>query len=194
MLDQAKEKSLSKLISKMLRHTPEEFGIVLDQEDGSCSIDTLLTAIQAQPKWAWIVQEHIEQVVSQSEKQRFEMIDARIRARYGHSHDRVSYAPADPPSILYHGTNKKALASILKEGLSPMNRQYVHMSEGTHFAIVAGSRRGELVMLEVDTLSAKQSGITFYYGGNEVWLADHIPAASCSVMKGTKEKEESIHE
>lgn len=181
MLDQAKEKSLSKLISKMLRHTPEAFGLVLDPEDGSCTVDALLASIQAQPKWGWVAKEHIELVVLQSDKQRFEIIDTRIRARYGHSHDRVHYTSAEPPAILYHGTNKKALTSIMLEGLKPMSRQYVHLSEGTHFATLAGSRRGELVILEVDTSSAKQSGVTFYYAGNEVWLADHVPAASLTI-------------
>lgn len=169
MLNQEIEKSLSKMMTKLLRHTPEEFGVVLDPEDGSCSIDTLLAAIQAQPKWSWVKQEDVEQVVRNSDKQRFEIKDERIRARYGHSHQKVRYNPGEPPAVLYHGTNKKALPSILQEGLSPMSRQYVHLSEGTHFATLAGRRRGELVILKVDTLSAKQLGVTFYYAGNEVW-------------------------
>jgi putative RNA 2'-phosphotransferase len=193
MLYQAMEKSLSKMMTKILRHTPDDFGVILDPVDGSCTLSTLLEAIQAQPKWAWVRQEDIEQVVRNSDKQRFEIDGGRIRARYGHSHDKVQYAPADPPAILYHGTNKKALPSILKEGLSPMGRQYVHLSEGTQFATLAGSRRGELVILKVDTLTAKQLGVTFYYAGNEVWLADRVPHESCSVME-TKEKEQSNHE
>lgn len=181
MLYQAMEKSLSKMMTKLLRHTPEEFGIILDPEDGSCSVSSLLEAIQAQPKWSGIKLEDIEQVVRNSDKQRFEIEGGRIRARYGHSHDKVRYVPGEPPAILYHGTNKKALPSILKEGLSRMSRQYVHLSEGTHFATMAGSRRGELVILKVDTFSAKQLGVTFYYAGNEVWLADRVPPVSCSV-------------
>lgn len=80
---------------------------------------------------------------------------------------KVRYAPAEPPVVLYHGTNRRVLAAIMKEGLKPMGRQYVHLSEGTHFAALAGSRRGELAMLKIDALSAKQSGVTFYYAGNE---------------------------
>ena len=193
MLTPAQEKSLSKFMSKLLRHTPEHYGVVLDPEDGSCPISVLLEAVQAQPKWSWVKQEHIEQVVRHSDKQRFAIEGGRIRARYGHSHDKVQYAPAEPPSILYHGTNKKALPSILKQGLIPMSRQYVHLSEGTHFATLAGSRRGELVILQVDTPSAKQSGVTFYYAGNEVWLADRVPPGCCSVME-TEEKAHSNHE
>ncbi|WP_028612300.1 RNA 2'-phosphotransferase [Paenibacillus harenae] len=193
MIDQAMEKSLSKMMTKLLRHAPEEFNVVLSPEDGSCSVTALLEAIQAQPKWSRIKQEDIEQVVRNSDKQRFEIEDGRIRARYGHSHDKVQYAPGEPPAILYHGTNKKALPSILKEGLSPMSRQYVHLSEGPHFATLAGSRRGELVILKVDTLVAKRLGVTFYYAGNEVWLADRVPPVSCSIWS-PQEKEISNHE
>lgn len=134
-------------------------------------------------------QEDIEQVVRNSDKQRFEIEGGRIRARYGHSHDKVQYAPGEPPAFLYHGTNKKALQSILNEGLSPMSRQYVHLSEGIHFATMAGSRRGELVILKVDTLRTKQLGVTFYYAGNEVWLADRVLLESLTVMVGSGEPE-----
>ncbi|WP_438447103.1 RNA 2'-phosphotransferase [Gorillibacterium sp. sgz5001074] len=183
MLNQATEKSLSKFMTKILRHSPEDFGVVLDPMDGSCPLSILLEVIQAQSQWKWVKQEDIEQVVQNSDKQRFEIEADRIRARYGHSHNKVQYAPGEPPAVLYHGTNKKALSSILKDGISPMNRQYVHLSEGTHFAALAGSRRGELVILKVDTVNAQQLRVTFYYAGNEVWLADSVPPGCCSVVE-----------
>ncbi|MBB3150010.1 putative RNA 2'-phosphotransferase [Paenibacillus endophyticus] len=193
MLDQTIEKRLSKWMTKLLRHTPEEFGLVLDSEDGSCTVNDLLETIHAESEWSWVKQEDIEQVVRNSEKQRFEIKNGRIRARYGHSHNKISYAPGEQPAVLYHGTNKKALPSILIEGLRSMGRQYVHLSEGTDFATLAGSRRGELIILKVDTLSAAQLGVTFYYAGNEVWLADHVPSESCSVWH-PQEKESENHE
>ncbi|SFA76649.1 putative RNA 2'-phosphotransferase [Cohnella sp. OV330] len=181
MLNQQSEKNLSKLMTKILRHSPEMFGVALDPEDGSCPLNSLIEAIQAQPSWSWVTREDLEQVVRNSDKQRFIIEQERIRARYGHSHDKVQYTPGDPPEILYHGTNTKALPSILAEGLSPMSRQYVHLSEGTHFATIAGSRRGELVILRVNTAVARELGISFYYAGNEVWLADRVPPSCCSV-------------
>lgn len=189
-LNQATEKSLSKLMTKALRHTPEEFGLMLDPEDGSCPASELLTAIRAQSRWSWVTMEDIGQVVRNSDKQRFELENGRIRARYGHSHDHIRYAPGEPPAVLYHGTNKQALSAIMREGLRPMGRQYVHLSEGTHFATLAGSRRGELVILQVDTVQARQSGAVFYYAGNEVWLADRVPADCCTIWS-SQEKEHS---
>ncbi|UUZ81448.1 RNA 2'-phosphotransferase [Paenibacillus sp. P26] len=128
--------------------------------------------------------EDIEQVVRGCEKQRFEISGGRIRARYGHSHDRVSYPAAAPPAVLYHGTNTKAAPVILKEGIQPMSRQYVHLSEGLHFASMAGQRRGELQILAVDTVRAAGLGVVFYYAGGGVWLADRIPAECCDLFSG----------
>jgi len=181
MLDSNSEKGLSKLMSKMLRHTPEEFGLQLSPEDGSCAMDAFLQAVTAQRRWSWVRREDVEQVVRNSDKQRYIIENERIRARYGHSHTRVQYAPAEPPAVLYHGTNRKALPSILKEGLHPMSRQYVHLSEGTHFATLAGSRRGELIILRIDTQKAREAGVSFYFAGNEVWLADRIPPGCCEI-------------
>ncbi|WP_438447038.1 RNA 2'-phosphotransferase [Gorillibacterium sp. sgz5001074] len=188
MLNPVTEKNLSKLMTKILRHTPEELGVELNTGDGSCPVDVLLYAIQAQPRWSWVKLEDVEQVVQNSDKQRFVIEGDRIRARYGHSHDKVQYTPGIPPAVLYHGTNKMAVSSILREGISPMSRQYVHLSEGTHFATLAGSRRGELVILTIDTLKAQQLGVAFYYAGNEVWLADHVPSECCKTTD-TRKKE-----
>lgn len=175
------EKSLSKLMTKMLRHEPERFGLVLDPEDGSCETDELVLAIQDLPGWKGIAVEDVEQVVRNSDKQRFAIEGGRIRARYGHSHDKVRYELGNPPAVLYHGTSRQALAPIMEQGLRPMGRQYVHLSEGTGFASLAGKRKGELVLLRVDTVLARELGVTFYFAGNEVWLSGEVPAECVSV-------------
>jgi putative RNA 2'-phosphotransferase len=89
MLNHETEKQLSKFMTKLLRHTPEEFGLVLNPLDGSCLLSELLNVIQTQSQWSWINHEDIIQVVKNSDKQRFEIREDRIRARYGHSHDKV---------------------------------------------------------------------------------------------------------
>ncbi|TBL80812.1 RNA 2'-phosphotransferase [Paenibacillus thalictri] len=182
MLNERQETSLSKLMSKMLRHSPEPFGLRLDASDGSSTLEELLEALRKEARWSGLTIEDIERTVRHCEKQRYEITDSRIRARYGHSHGKISYPAANPPVTLYHGTNVKAAPRILTEGIRPMNRQYVHLSEGLHFAELAGRRRGELVILAVDTAKAVQMGVVFYVAGNEVWLADEIPAVCCRVF------------
>ncbi|WP_240416365.1 RNA 2'-phosphotransferase [Paenibacillus periandrae] len=68
MLNEKTAVSLSKLLTKLLRHTPEEFGITLEQKDGSCKLDELLRMLHKQEKWAHITIEDIQQIVSQSDK------------------------------------------------------------------------------------------------------------------------------
>ncbi|NOV01420.1 RNA 2'-phosphotransferase [Paenibacillus planticolens] len=183
MLSNNVQTRLSKFMSKILRHSPEKFGLHLDSDDGSCAVADLLDVLRAQPEWSELSLNDIEEVVERCEKQRFEIVGDRIKARYGHSHDKVSYPTGVPPMVLYHGTNVEAAPKILKQGLRPMHRQYVHLSEGLDFAALAGKRRGELVILSIDTVKALRAGIEFYYAGNEVWLADAVPAEFCSVYE-----------
>jgi putative RNA 2'-phosphotransferase len=178
---------LSKLMSKILRHAPLKFGLLLDSVDGSCEVADLLQVIRGQSGWSELSLPDLEEVVERCEKHRFEIIGSRIRARYGHSHDKVSYPAGVPPMVLYHGTNAQAAPKILEQGLRPMQRQYVHLSEGLHFATLAGKRRGELVILNIDTVKASRAGIKFYYAGNEVWLADTVPAEFCSILSIERE-------
>lgn len=187
MLQDNMQTRLSKFMSKILRHSPEEFGLSLDPTDGSCTVAELMEVLHVQTKWAEISVSDVKEVVARCEKQRFEIIGDRIRARYGHSHDKVSYPAAIPPNVLYHGTNVQAAPIILKQGLRSMHRQYVHLSEGLHFATLAGKRRGELVILAIDTEKASQAGVVFYYAGNEVWLADAVPAEFCRINENTNE-------
>jgi putative RNA 2'-phosphotransferase len=174
MYDKKKRDRLSKFMSYILRHNPAEYGVTLDT-DGFVTLVDFTRAIQQENQWEDVSKEIIEQVVQECEKQRYEIVDTNIRARYGHSKSHVTYIPSVPPNSLYHGTNSKAITSILHSGLKPMNRQYVHLSETNKFATIAGKRRGNLVLVLVDAQSAHESGIKFYPAGGEVWQSDEIP-------------------
>lgn len=187
MKKQTEDIKLSKIMSKMLRHKPEEAGLELDLSDSSCHIHDFLRVIQSLPGWEKVKLTDIERVVRNSDKQRFEIQNDRIRARYGHSYQKIEYIAGNPPDILYHGTNEQALPFIMAEGLDPVGRQYVHLSESTEFAALAGSRRGKLVILKIDTIKARAEGIPFYYAGNEVWLAEWIPWELCTIKESELE-------
>ncbi|WP_068503567.1 RNA 2'-phosphotransferase [Paenibacillus kribbensis] len=174
MLSPKQEESLSKFMSKILRHTPEQFEIDLDHE-GYCDIQDLIKGIRSENRWSDVSESDIKQVVKNCAKQRYEIVNGYIRANYGHSTGRLDYKEATPPTILYHGTNTKVLNKIFTEGIKPMGRKYVHLSESLEFAILAGKRRGELVILEVDTAKALANQVKFYKANNGVWLADLVP-------------------
>ncbi|MFD1885217.1 RNA 2'-phosphotransferase [Paenibacillus wenxiniae] len=172
-----REKQLSKQMSFVLRHRPEDYGIVLDPEDGSCLLQQLVEALTTHGDAGTVTEDELREVVAHSDKQRFEINGDRIRARYGHSSPEVQYAAATPPGVLYHGTAESIWPIIQQEGLKPMGRQYVHLSASTAFAALAGKRKGKLLMLRIDATAAALDGILFYDAGHNVWLAHHIPAA-----------------
>jgi len=171
---------LSKLMSVALRHDPASFGLTLD-EDGWVAFDTLVGAIAARPKWAWVRSEHMRQhIVETSDKQRLELNGGLIRARYGHSRAaRPTYQPVEPPSVLYHGTPRRNLAAIQRHGLKAMNRQYVHLSATPEMALQVGRRRDSApALLKICAAEAHAAGIIFGTPSGEhddVYLTETIP-------------------
>ncbi|AEO93539.1 RNA 2'-phosphotransferase [Bacillus phage G] len=179
------EEKLSKFMSLLLRHKPKKFGLNLD-EKGGCTINELVTVINSQDNWDGVTVENIKQVVVNCPKQRYKIEGVKIKANYGHSSVKIPRVASVPPKVLYHGTNTKVVSKILVEGIKSMERD-VHMSEGKEFATLAGKRRGELVILKVDSETAHKDGIKFFFAENEVWLSEYIPPKYLTIC----EKEES---
>ena len=176
--------SLSKTMSKALRHQPERLGITL-APDGSVKINVLIRALNRRGGWPRrITEADIMQVVEHGSKQRFAVENGRIRARYGHSIALdAAYVPAEPPAVLYHGTSQRFLDSILDKGLLPMDRQVVHLSTDVDTAQLVGRRHGgHTVILQVDAARAAREGIRFYRGNDSTWLADTVPARYLSLL------------
>ncbi|HEX3045548.1 MAG TPA: RNA 2'-phosphotransferase [Bacillota bacterium] len=165
--------SLSKKISYILRHAPWEFGLELD-ENGWVSIDELLNSLGG--NWKWVTETHLAEMIQQSDKQRFEIKDGRIRALYGHSiPQKITMEVKEPPAILYHGTARRFLDNIKAKGLMPMGRNYVHLSVDIETAILVGKRRdSKPVILTIEAGRAFACGVKFYRGNENTWLADAI--------------------
>lgn len=170
-------KILSKEISYALRHAPEKYGLSPDSES-YVPVAQLISAIDKTGKYErGVTLADLEYINSHFDKKRFEISDGRIRALYGHSiAERVEKAETVPPDILYHGTPRRAVGSIMCEGLKPMKRQYVHLSKDTDTAVDVGRRRDSSpVILRIDAKKAHESGIRFYEGNDAVILCDNVP-------------------
>lgn len=168
---------LSKFVSTILRHCAGDFGVELD-EHGFTDYARLRELVQSKSHnqytdadWDAIVAEGTDG------KHRFEVVDGRIRALYGHSHvTPVVYDPVTPPAILFHGTTPQAAKTIHREGLRSMKRQYVHLSTNTERATTVAKRRTEhTVLLVVRVAEAHRDGIEFYLPEPEHYLAKAIP-------------------
>jgi putative RNA 2'-phosphotransferase len=168
--------ALSKLLAYILRHRPDEFGLVLD-EDGFISLKELQQAIAEEEGWTYVRRSHIMEVAYTSNRERFEVQDEKIRATYGHSlPHRIHYEPVSPPKILYHGTRRRAYPHILQQGLNPMGRQYVHLATSSELAMRIGRRRDpQPLLVEIHAQRAFEEGIPFYQANLLIYLADYIP-------------------
>jgi putative RNA 2'-phosphotransferase len=117
-------------------------------------------------------------VVNTSEKLRFTLsADGQsIRAAQGHSVAiDLGLSEQEPPTVLYHGTAKRFLRSILSNGLKPQARQQVHLSVDETTAKLVGQRHGDPVVLTVEARRMHADGFQFYVADNGVWLTDEVP-------------------
>lgn len=169
------EVSKSKFLSLVLRHKPEEIGLVLDQ-NGWASIDELIALANA--RGTNLSRPQIESIVKNNDKQRFALSEdgTKIRANQGHSIDiALGLAPQIPPERLYHGTATRFLESIREKGLHPASRQHVHLSSDLATAEKVGSRHGRPVVLTVESGQMARDGHLFYLSENGVWLTGNVP-------------------
>jgi putative RNA 2'-phosphotransferase len=177
---------LSKTISHALRHEPEAYGVKLDAE-GWVEVDVLLAAIgHVAPKLAGATIDDLRAILATSDKQRFEIDDGRVRARYGHSLAQpITHPEADDvPAVLFHGTPERTAAVVAREGLAPMSRQQVHLSGSVELATRVGARRGEPVVFAIDTAAARAQGVRFAKVDDDVYLADRIPPEALTRIGG----------
>lgn len=174
---------LSKLVSYALRHAPWKFELEMDAE-GWVPVDQLLVAIREDPLWGDLSRQELEAAISSGPRQRHEISGDRIRALYGHSiPTRITREPVSPPDKLFHGTAGAAVPSIMREGLLPRGRQYVHLSATPDIALQVGRRKDPRPsILEVDSRGAHDAGVYFYRASDDIYLADRVPAVFLRVL------------
>lgn len=164
---------LSKSISYFLRHNPDDLGIELDKE-GYVTIDEFLSKLNANFDFP-IKKEDIVYIVNNQSKKRFEIVDDKIRALYGHTNGIKNDRLIIPPDELYHGTTKKAYEKIKTEGIKKMDREYVHMTNSIEEAKhVAFRRSKDIVILKINTRKAHDNGVKFYEGNDKIFLCDYV--------------------
>jgi putative RNA 2'-phosphotransferase len=164
---------LSKFLSLALRHRASDFGLTPDAK-GFVPFDALLALVQTKMD-AGVTRGEIVALAESGQPRRFELRGDLIRATYGHSSVEVEYPRFAPPAILYHGTHTGALASIRKNGLRAMKRQYVHLSTTMARAEeVASRRKRQPVILSVRAFDAHVAGVVFHSPEPQHFLARTI--------------------
>ena len=173
--------SLSKKLSRLLRHTAPKAGLTMD-----ASGYVLLSDILMRKDFNSFSINDVKHVVSTCKKQSFHIDDRGdaglfIRANQGHSIQGVINPdelltpitnPADY-SMVVHGTTLEALELIRQSGgLSRMGRNHIHFATGLPGAdgVISGMRSSSQVVLHIDLAAAMADGIPFYISQNGVIL------------------------
>lgn len=166
-----------RFISLILRHHPEAAGLTLDSE-GYADTSELIKGVAE--KFHGFNANDLDRIVRENDKRRYlyNGDKTKIRAAQGHSltYININFEKKVPPGVLYHGTSESFILSVMKEGLKPKSRQYVHLSADKETAYDVGKRRGEPVVLLVDSEKMHSDGYEFYISENGVWLTGEVPA------------------
>jgi len=172
-MSQDVETQVSKYMSYLLRHNPED--LEMDME-GFVQLNKLLSKVKA--RYPMVDRELLMNVVHGGDKKRFEIMGDRIRALYGHTIEvKMGLREDRQVMILYHGTTPHALNRIMETGLKPMRRRWVHLSPTKEIALEVGKRRTRTpVVLAVDAFKARNNGIKFYKTTDQVYLCQYVPA------------------
>jgi putative RNA 2'-phosphotransferase len=170
---------ISRFLSYLLRHNPKEYPLSFDRQGFALWQDVV---DMVQERFPDIAEEEILGVVEGAEKKRFEFQNGKVRATYGHSFpvDLGSDA-VEPPPELYHGTARDLAESILRNGLKPRDRRYVHLSPSLEEAFAVGKRRDPApAIVVVDCRAAHAEGIRFYRSG-PLFLVESVPSKFLSL-------------
>ncbi|MFB0561820.1 MAG: RNA 2'-phosphotransferase [Candidatus Lokiarchaeia archaeon] len=161
---------VSRYMSYLLRHNP---GTLKMDNYGFVDLEEFLKKLKERFQ---IDEKLLFEIVEKSERKRFEIIGNKIRALYGHSIPvKLELDEDKVKEVFYHGTTPDAASKILKIGLKPMKRRWVHFSPTIEIAREVGLRRTRNpVILEINAEAARKNGAKFYKATDKVYLCNNV--------------------
>lgn len=160
----------SRRLSYLLRHSRDP--LYIDLNGGWASVSIMLQVLD-------LTKGELDEIVVSDAKGRYSYDSTRtkIRANQGHSIPGVelNMERPEPPEFLFHGTATRFLDVILKEGLKPMSRQWVHISPDYDTAVNVGKRHGKPVVLQIRARDFVADGHNLFRSENGVWQAAAVP-------------------
>lgn len=165
--------SLSRLLSYVLGHRPDEFGLVPDP-DGFVPFKQLLWALHEEPGWGYVRQGDIHEVLLRKGRSHFEVQDERIRAVDRRWETLKEASSKEPPKILYVAVRRRAHAHVVEKGLT--SEKSIPLAADRALALRIGKRRDPRpVMLEILTAPAREEGVSFTPFGR-LYVTHEVPA------------------
>lgn len=167
---------MSKYLSYLLRHGAVKEGLLID-DNGNINVSDLLTHLKNK-RFDIKTLEQLQDITKTDKKGRFTLTEKEgkwfMRANQGHSITKVSeeiLTPiTDPDQFgeVIHGTFRKKLPLILKNGLSKMSRNHIHFASNDFREVLI--RNNANVFIHVDMQKAINDGIKFFVSDNNVIL------------------------
>ena len=165
--------SLARMLTYILSHRPDEFGLVLSEE-GFIPIKHLLQALAAEPGWGFVRGYHLDQLAGLMSPPAFEVVEDRIRAI---EPAQLRREPGEvPPALLYAAIPPKAHARVWEEGLKTPPSQELVLAATPELAKKLGRRRSpDPIMVTVQAQVAARRGVSFIGYGEGLYLAPALP-------------------
>jgi len=166
--------ALARMLTYMLCHRPDEFGLVLSP-DGSVSIKELLQALNAEPGWGFVRRRHLEELAALETPPSLEIQGDGIRGLKPGPAALRRPAGESLPALLYLTIPTRAHARVWEEGLKPPPGRELVLAATPARAAKLGRRRGAALPVTVRTRAAAQAGIPFEAYGEELFLTRAVP-------------------
>ncbi len=159
---------ISKLLSLILRHHPDEFGLNMD-EYGYMPLDEVVEAVQQ--RYSAVEEEDIRDLIETSRQRRFEIVGDRIRALYGHTFFvEMDGEPMDPPESLFLCVSAAQVRRMKEEGLHSEDRSYLHLSPTREIAESRSGAVDDPCIVEVYAEAAATEAEVEFWDRGEVVL------------------------
>ncbi|MBM4275410.1 MAG: hypothetical protein FJ134_13260 [Deltaproteobacteria bacterium] len=165
--------ALARLLTYILCHRPDEFGLVLSEE-GFVPIKTLLQALAGEPGWGVVRRRHLEEIAALSQPRVLEIQEDRIRGLIP-GPARLRRPVTAPPALLYLAISPKAHLRVWEEGLQAPSGQELLMAATPEMARKLGKRRGAEVLVTIQAQAATRKGTAFQGYGESLWLTAAVP-------------------
>ncbi|MBW2090907.1 MAG: RNA 2'-phosphotransferase [Deltaproteobacteria bacterium] len=167
--------SLSRMLTYILGHRPDEFGLISDEE-GFVSIKELLIALREEESWSFVRESHLESLIREPEDTRFEITNKKIRVIPADTHLELGPFPEIiPPALLYHAVRRKTYPTAFKYGLKPGQWPWVPLYTTPEMALRVGCRRDrQPILLTIQAAKASQQGTIFFRPLELIYLTDHL--------------------
>ena len=178
-------KKMSQFLCLVLRHKPEILKLFIDS-NGYTRVDMLLLNLNKSQHHDGLTLDELKEIVHNDDKKRYSLVgeDDYIRCNQGHSlpYVDIMFERYTPSKDMYHGTSPDLEAVIMRDGLTPQSRNYVHLSTDLETARTVGKRHSKKDAPIIFKIN-KDAPLTFYITDNGVINVKSVPPEYLMVLE-----------